>query len=165
MNISTKSISVTFGFLFTFPFILMAYVFLPIFGRKKSISIVGKLLSQYASFVLSWFIPKIKSGADYFIFQQKIKRNYLVLRLINDLEIQQETNELIEFRVKFCPAATVLKKFGMADLCKYSCAGDWITAKKNQDYWTFKRDQTIGTGGKFCNHTYCRIKTNKVYNK
>jgi hypothetical protein len=161
MNIPTKTVSVTFGALFTLPFILMVYALQPILGKKKTINIAGKMLSHYASIVLSLFIPKIKSPINYSEFQQKIKINYSVLGLLYDLTIQQETKDLIEFRVNFCPVSTVLKYFRMADLCKYSCAGDWLTAKNNRNYWIFKRDQTIGTGGKYCNHTYCGLVTNK----
>ena len=159
----TKTISVTFGALFALPFVLMVFVLQPILGKKKAIKSAGKLLSHYSSFVFRLFIPASKSAGEYSFFQQKLKRNYLILASLNDLTIQQETKDLIEFRVNFCPVSMILRKFSMADLCKYSCAGDWITAKNNQNNWVFKRDQTIGTGGKYCNHTYCRIETNQIF--
>jgi hypothetical protein len=157
MNLMTKSISITFGSLFIFPFVLMVYSLTPLIGRMKAIQIVGKLLSNYAAFGLNLFLPKIKSSEEYFIFQRKIKENYLYLGKLYDLQVRSETLDTIEFRVNYCPIAILLKRFGMPELRKYSCAGDWILAQKNKNYWTFKRDHTIGTGGNFCNHTYCRF--------
>lgn len=145
-----------FFFLFAIPFILQVYLLTPFFGKERAIQFVGRQLTLAASFVAKLIVPRINSKLDFSIFQQKIKRNFLFFGKLYHLRIAKETRNTIEFRFRFCPVTKIFTIFGLADLCKYSCAGDWRLAEKNKDYWTFNRDQTIGTGGTYCNHTYSR---------
>ena len=151
-----KMVLFSFFFLFTVPFILQVYVLTPFLGKERAIQIVGQQLTLAASFVAKLIVPRVNSKLDFSIFQQKIKRNFLFFGKLYHLRVVKETRDTIEFRFRFCPVSKIFTIFGLSDLCKYSCAGDWKLAEKNKDYWTFNRDQTIGTGGLYCNHTYSR---------
>ena len=158
MNMVIKILISLFFFLFTIPFILQVYILTPFLGKKRAIQIVGRQLTPAAALVAKLIVPRINSKLDFSLFQQKIKRNFLFFGQLYRLRIENETQDTIEFRFRFCPVANFFTIFGLSDLCKYSCAGDWKLAKENKDYWTFKRDQSIGTGGLYCNHTYSRKK-------
>ncbi len=151
-----KILSLSLGFLFTLPFVLQTYSLIPFLGRKKALHIVGRQLTSTAVLGLKILIPRINSKRDYSMFKEKVKRNFLFIGKLYHLRIENETLDKIEFRFQFCPVSTMLKIFGLSDLCRYSCAGDWEIAKENKEYWTFSREQTIGTGGRYCNHTYSR---------
>jgi hypothetical protein len=143
-------------FIFTLPFVLQTYALIPFLGKQRSIRIVGKQLVSAATLVAKVIVPRINSKLEFSIFKQKIKRNFLFFRKLLHLRIENETQDKIEFRFQFCPVTKMLTIFGLSDLCKYSCAGDWKHAKENKEYWTFTREQTIGNGGPYCNHTYSR---------
>lgn len=143
-------------FIFTLPFVLQTYTLTPFFGKQRSIRIVGKQLILAATLVAKVIVPRINSKLEFPIFKQKIKRNFLFFRELLHLEIENETQDKIEFRFQFCPVTKMLTIFGLSELCKYSCAGDWKHAKENKEYWIFTRKQTIGKGGSYCNHTYSR---------
>lgn len=151
-----RSLSLFVIFLFTLPFILQTYILKPIIGKKRAIRIVGKQLILAGTLVAKLIVPHINSKLEFPIFKQKIKRNFLFFRKLLHLKIENETRDKIEFKFNFCPVAKILTTFGLSELCKYSCAGDWKLAKENREYWIFTREQTIGTGGSYCNHTYSR---------
>lgn len=151
-----KLLSLLLGFLFTVPFALQTYSLIPFIGRKRALRIVGRQLTSVAVLGVKLLIPRIHSKGDYSLFKEKVKRNFLFIGKLYRLRIENETGDRIEFRFHFCPVARMLKIFGLPDLCRYSCAGDWKIAKENKEYWTFSRQQTIGTGGRYCNHTYSR---------
>lgn len=143
-------------FLFTLPFVLQAYALRLFLGQKRAIRIVGRQLVLAGTLVAKLIVPRINSKFEFPIFKQKIKRNFLFFRKLLHLRIENETKDRIEFKFNFCPVAKILTTFGLSELCKYSCAGDWKLAKENKEYWIFTREQTIGTGGHYCNHTYSR---------
>ncbi len=151
-----KILSLLLGFLFTAPFVVQTYSLIPFIGRKKALRIVGRQLTPAAVLGVKLLIPRIHSKGDYPLFKERVKRNFLFIGKLYHLRIENETGDHIEFRFHFCPVAKMLKIFGLAELCRYFCAGDWMIAKENEDYWTFSRQQTIGTGGRYCNHTYSR---------
>jgi hypothetical protein len=143
-------------FLFTLPFILQTYALRPILGKKGAIRVVGRQLILAGTLVAKLIVPHINSKFEFPIFKRKIKRNFLFFRKLLHLRIENETKDRIEFKFNFCPVAKILIVFGLSELCKYSCAGDWKLAKENKEYWIFEREQTIGTGGPYCTHTYLR---------
>jgi len=151
-----KAFVLLFSFLFTLPFVLQTYALIPFLGKKRAIRMVGKQLTSAAATGSKLIVPRINSKQDFSIFKQKIKRNFLFFGVLHRLRIENETRDKIEFRFQFCPVTKAFTIFGLSELCKYSCAGDWKIAKENQEYWTFTREQTIGTGGSYCNHTYSR---------
>jgi hypothetical protein len=155
-KILIKILSWLVVFLFTLPFVLQTYTLRSFLGKKRAIRIVGKQLVLAGALVAKLIVPRINSKLDFPIFKQKIKRNFLFFANLLHLRIENETQDQIEFRFKFCPVAKMLTTFGLSELCRYSCAGDWKFAKENKEYWTFTREQTIGTGGSYCNHTYSR---------
>jgi hypothetical protein len=143
-------------FIFTLPFVLQTYALRLFLGQKRAIRIVGKQLVLEVKLVAKLIVPRINSKMEFPLFKQKIKRNFLFFRKLLHLRIENETKDRIEFKFNFCPVAKILTSFGLSELCKYSCAGDWKLAKENKEYWIFEREQTIGTGGLYCNHTYSR---------
>ncbi len=44
----------------------------------------------------------------------------------------------------------------MSEIGPYLCQSDWEIAKENVDKWDFERNHQIGTGDKYCDHTYKR---------
>ena len=143
-------------FLFVLPFVIQTYALKIFVGEKRAIRIVGKQLTSAATLMAKLIVPQINSKLDFSIFKQKIKRNFLLFGKLHNLKIENETPDTIEFRFQFCPVSKMFMLFGLSELCKYSCEGDWRIAQKNKDYWIFTREQTIGTGGLYCNHTYSR---------
>ncbi|HUN53742.1 MAG TPA: L-2-amino-thiazoline-4-carboxylic acid hydrolase [Smithella sp.] len=143
-------------FIFTLPFVLQTYALRAFLGEKRAIRIVGRQLTLAGALVAKLIVPRINSKQDFEVFREKIKRNFLFFDKFLCLRIENETQDKIEFRFQFCPVTKMLKIFGLPGICKYSCAGDWMLAKQNKEYWTFTRKQTIGTGGSYCDHTYSR---------
>ncbi|NTW07277.1 MAG: L-2-amino-thiazoline-4-carboxylic acid hydrolase [Syntrophaceae bacterium] len=143
-------------FIFTLPFVLQTYVLTPFLGKKRAIRIVGRQLTSASVLAAKLIVPRINSKLDFSIFKERIKRNFLFFEKLLCLRIENETQDKIEFKFRFCPVTEMLKMLGLPELCKYSCAGDWKVAKENKEYWVFTRKQTIGTGGLYCNHTYSR---------
>jgi len=158
MNVVIKILTMLFFFLFTIPFILEVYALTPFLGKKKAIQFVGRQLTPAAAWIAKVIVPRINTKRDFSVFKRRLKRNFLFFGKLYHLKIENETPDTIEFRFRFCPVTNFLTIFGLKDLCKYSCAGDWKLAEENKDYWTFNRDQSIGTGGLYCNHTYSRKK-------
>jgi hypothetical protein len=58
-----------------------------------------------------------------------------------------------------CPFCEVLAALGLSRLSPYVCQGDWAFAEENKNCWGFERDHQIGTGNRFCDHTYRRLKS------
>ena len=93
------------------------------------------------------------------VFKLRIMRNFRFLAPLYDLKIANHTTNHVEFNIHHCVVTYAFKKLGLSDICKYACAADWVVAKQNQDLWEFARQQSMGTGGPFCNHTYKRKAT------
>ncbi len=151
-----KILSWLLVFIYTLPFILQTYALRSFLGKKRAIQITGRQLTSAGGFVAGLIVPRMSSKQDFAIFREKIKRNFLLFEKILRVRIENETQDKIEFRFQFCPVTKMLKIFGLSEICKYSCAGDWKLAKKNRGNWTFTRKQTIGTGGLYCDHSYSR---------
>lgn len=155
-KIMIKILSWLFVFIFTLPFVLQTYALRSFLGKKRAIQIIGKQLTSAGGLVAGLIVPRVNSKQDFAIFRGKIKRNFLFFEKFLRLRIENETQDKIEFRFQFCPVTKMLTIFGLPEICKYSCAGDWKLAKKNKENWKFTRKQTIGTGGSYCDHTYSR---------
>lgn len=75
-------------------------------------------------------IPAIKDKTDFPQFQKQIKHNFKQYSLLYDIEIANEDNGSIEFRTLNCPFTSALKEYGVPQLCKFACAGDFLMQKK-----------------------------------
>ena len=128
------------GFFYVFPFAVLYYMLLPFSGRKKAISFSGKFLLKATEFVMSILVPKVKRREAFCKFKNKLKKHFILLSSFYDLKIKNETNDMIEFNVCFCPVSNALHKLGLFELAKYSCAGDMKLQKSYDDYWKFQRD-------------------------
>jgi hypothetical protein len=155
-KIMIKILSWLLVFIYTLPFVLQTYTLRAFLGKKRAIQITGKQLTSAGGLVAGLIVPRVNSKHDFAIFREKIKRNFLLFEKILRVRIENETQDKIEFRIQFCPVTKMLTIFGLSEICKYSCAGDWKLAKKNRGNWEFTRKQTIGTGGSYCDHTYSR---------
>lgn len=152
----TRILSVLSGYLFAAPFVGVALALIPFHGRKIALQISGRLLTKAAGLAMSTLVPKWTKGDSFADFKTKLKHNFGLAGPLYDLILHEESNERIEFRVRYCPVAEALRRMGFTELCRYSCAGDYVVAKKNLMHWDFERDCTIGTGGGYCNPAYCR---------
>jgi len=156
MVASPRLLPVIFGLSFAGPFVVLTASLALFVGKERALRVTGKLITLVAASILSAFIPQCGAGEDFSLFRSRIKRRFFRFCMFNNVELFDETEDKIEFRVRFCPVASSFRMLGMAELGKYSCAADWVVAKANRRFWTFRRDKSIGTGFAICNHTYIR---------
>lgn len=138
------------------PFMLSTVLLSAMTGRSRAVHVVGKMLTGLAVKFVGFAIPVIHSPEQFDRFRGKVKRNYSLFGILYDINVTKENSDTIQFNIHNCPFCETLLKYGFYDLSKYACAGDWVIAKENKDKWMFSRQQTIGTGGAFCNPTYSR---------
>jgi len=125
-------------------------------GRQKAVRFMGGILTAVARRFVGLAIPSIPSADQFDRFRGRVKRNYDLFGILYDITVTFDTPDAVQFNIHNCPFCETLRKYGFTDLSRYACAGDWIIAKENKDKWLFERQQTIGTGGAFCNPTYRR---------
>jgi hypothetical protein len=128
-------------------------------GKQNAVRITGKLVTKTAALGMGILVPRSKAAFEFDSFKKTLKKNFFTIGPIYDLILVEETSDRIEFKIQYCPVASTFRNLKMGDLCKYSCAADWVVAKMNKGLWEFERSKTIGTGFDCCNHTY--IKTIK----
>ena len=138
------------------PFMVSVILLSVVTGRAKAVRIVGAVLTEVAKRLVGLAIPSIDSPEQFDRFREKVKRNYAIFGILYDITVTEENPDTIQFKINNCLFCGTLLKYGFSDLSKYACAGDWVTAKENKDKWLFSRQQTIGTGGMFCNPRYSR---------
>lgn len=138
------------------PFMMTVILLSLVTGREKAVKMVGTVLTGIAKRFVGLAIPSIDSPEQFDRFREKVKRNYAIFGILYDIAITEENPDTIQFKIHNCLFCGTLLKYGFSDLSKYACAGDWVIAKENKDKWLFARQQTIGTGGKFCNPRYSR---------
>jgi hypothetical protein len=159
-----KLIRNVFGFIVVSPFIFAAKVLSVFVGEKKSVEIIGPIATNLAKQSLKFWVPKIDNSDDFDVFPGKMKKNFWIWRPFYDIEITEETDDVFRLHVSNCPFCEVLNRFGLSKLSAYVCEGDWAIAKDNSKKWLFERSHQIGTGDRYCNHTYKRLKTIKQEN-
>jgi len=159
MTRTARFVSTFFGYVFTIPFVLLVNFLRLLIGKQNAVRLTGKLVTKTAALGMGILIPRAKSAFEFDSFKKTLKKNFFTIGPIYDLLLVEETSDRIEFKVQYCPVASTFRNLKMGDLCKYSCAADWVVAKTNKGLWEFERSKTIGTGFDCCNHTY--IKTIK----
>jgi hypothetical protein len=138
------------------PFMLGTILLSVFTGRQKAVRFVGRVLTAVARRFVGLAIPSIPAADQFDRFRGRVKRNYDIFGVLYDITVTKDTADTVQFKIHNCPFCETLRKYGFTDLSRYACAGDWIIAKENKDKWLFERQQTIGTGGSFCNPTYRR---------
>jgi predicted hydrocarbon binding protein len=147
------------GFFVIFPFVLLTNTISLITGRKKAVRSVGPLLTALAKASLKLFyIPKISDASEFDKFKKKLKSNFKIWESLFDITITYEDDDMLKIKVTNCPFCESLKDVGCSDLAPYVCQGDWEVASDNQGHWVFERENQIGTGSNYCDHTYKRKK-------
>ena len=81
----------------------------------------------------------------------------MLWKLFYDIEILKEDPNTFKLQVTNCPFCEALAMLGLKELGPYLCQADWEVAKDNFDKWGFHRENQIGTGDPFCDHTYHRL--------
>lgn len=144
------------GILVGGPFILMTYLLSVFIGKERAVRIVGPILTSIAKVMLGAFIPKIKDASEFDKFSPGMKKNFWLWKPFYDFDVAQEDSNVFKLKVYNCPFCEVVIKSGLPELGPHICQGDWEIAKENKDKWTFMRTHQIGTGDRFCDHTYLR---------
>ena len=86
-----------------------------------------------------------------------MRARFWLWRLFYDIEILKEDPNVFKLKVTNCPFYEALAMLGLKELGPYLCQADWEVAKDNFDKWGFHRENQIGTGDPFCDHTYHRL--------
>jgi len=149
------------GFIVTFPFIWFTYLVSIFLGKKHAIKIAGPLLTKMAKQCSKGLLPKINDSSEYPIFKRKLKRNIERCRWLYDYTITIDDERTMQFNFYNCPFCETLQRFGLPEMGTYMCAGDWEATREHLDKYKFSRQNQIGKGDAFCNHTYINIIRNK----
>jgi|WetSurMetagenome_2_1015567.scaffolds.fasta_scaffold425697_1 hypothetical protein len=138
----------------------ISFIFLSLFfGKPKAASLIGKILTKISVRFLGTLIPKMIDNDRFTDFKNKIIWNFQNFKVLYDVEVKNESDNFVEFKILNCPFTSALKNFGSKELCRFVCAGDFIVANKNRLNWKFSRTHSHGTDGKCCNHTYYSLAT------
>jgi hypothetical protein len=144
--------------IFFMPVILYTYLSSIFIGRQKTMEIVGPKLTRAAKRSLRYWVPRLDVPGDFSKFAPTMKSRMRYWKIIYDVEVTEETDDLFKIKVTNCPFCEVLAASGLRELRTYMCEGDWAMARANSDKWSFERKHQIGTGDAFCDHTYMRKK-------
>ncbi len=136
--------------------IAYAHILSVLVGRDKAIKAVGRSLTHVAKRSLEFWVPEIARAEDFDEFAQKMKARFWLWKTLYDIDVVEETKDIIRLRVSNCPFCEVLNGVGLEKLSPYVCEADWAIARENADKWSFERKHQIGTGDSFCDHTYLR---------
>lgn len=146
-----------FGIIVVLPFVIAVKILSVFIGQNKAITKIGPVATALAKRSLKYWVPNISGPADFDSFPIKMKKNLKFWRPFYHIEISEENRDIFKLYVSNCPFCKALNGFGLADLSAYVCKGDWAIAHDNSDKWAFERAHQIGTGDRFCDHTYKRI--------
>lgn len=139
------------------PLILSIYMTSFFIGKQKSFRYWGPRITRAAKLVVNMFVPDIATARQFDQLSLKMKSRIWFWKPLWDIEIQQETKDRLKLRILNCPFCEVLAFAGLSKLNPSACEGDWAYARENKDKWSFERKHQIGTGDRFCDHTYKRL--------
>ena len=146
-----------FGLIVVLPFIIATKLLSIFMGKEKAIETLGPIATSFAKQMLKFWVPKISDSNDFDSFATKMKKNFRLWRPFYDIAVSEESNDVFKLHVSNCPFCEVLNNFGLEKLSAFVCEGDWAIAKDNSDKWNFERNNQIGTGDNYCDHTYRRL--------
>lgn len=145
------------GLIVVSPFIVATKILSIFMGEDKAIDTIGPKLTKIAKSSLKHWVADIDNPQNFDQVATKMKKNFSIWKPFYDIEVSEETEDIFKLRVTNCPFCEALNKFGLSRLSAFVCEGDWAIAKDNEDKWIFERNHQIGTGNKYCDHTYKRI--------
>ncbi len=145
------------GYLFCLPFVLMIHYLSIFIKREKAIDLVGNYITRLARGSLAYWVPYIKNSSEFDVLRTKMKGNLKLWSPIFDVSIARDNPDTFQVHVYNCPFCETCFKLGMRELSPYFCEGDWQKAERNKKKWRFERENQIGTGDNYCDHTYKRI--------
>lgn len=152
-----------FGYIVAFfillPFVLFVHIARIFIGKEKAVQICVPYATSIAKSLLGIMLPKIESPADFALFREKTKANFWMWKLIYNVGVKEDNEDILKLNIRNCPFCELLPVFGIPELSSHVCQGDWEFAKDNAGLWTFERQHEIGKGDSFCDHTYKRITT------
>lgn len=136
---------------------LLSIKFLSLFmTREKAVVTISPLLIKSAKMFVRILVPNVKNAAEFDKLKDTITKRARRLWLFYDITIAEKNNNLLKLHVANCPFAEMAVRLGYADIGPVMCQCDWEVAKDNIDKWDFDRKHQIGTGDRFCDHTYKR---------
>jgi hypothetical protein len=144
------------GLITVLPVALKVWLTTPFLGKEKAVARWGPGITAMAKWSLRFWVPRIASAADFDVFRRKMKANFRRWKPLFDIDIEQEDRNTLKLRVKNCPFCQALFRLRLPEMAPYVCEGDWEMARDNTDKWNFQRCQQIGTGDRYCDHTYLR---------
>jgi hypothetical protein len=150
------------GFVTVAPFVVATKLLAPMVGEAQAIAIIGPLATAMAKWSLWLSMPRISAKEDFERFVAKMDRTLMLWKPFFDVEIAEKNSDLLKLRISNCPFCERLSASGRNGLCPYICQGDWAFAAANRDKWGFARSHQIGTGDRFCDHTYKRLPPKSV---
>jgi len=144
------------GFIIIGPFIL-SIKFLSLFlNREKAVAIISPLIIKVAKIFVRILVPYVNNADDFDKLKDTITKRAPRLRLFYDITFAEKNDNLLKLHVANCPVAEMAERLGYTELGPVICQGDWEVARDNIDKWDFERKHQIGTGDRFCDHTYKR---------
>jgi hypothetical protein len=145
------------GFVIVAPFVVATKLLTPVVGAQRAVAIIGPLATALAKLSLKLSMPRIGAKEDFDRFALKMERTLMLWKPLFDVEIAERNEDLLKLRISNCPFCDVLSACGHSRLSPYVCQGDWAFAEANKERWAFHRSHQIGTGDRFCDHTYKRL--------
>jgi hypothetical protein len=146
------------GLTVAIPTAVKVYALAPFIGKEKAIVFWGPGVTAMAKRSLRYWVPQIKTAAEFDSFPSRIKARFRLWRPFFDLSVVQEDHDTFRIHVQNCPFCEAFNSLGMSQMGPYLCQGDWEVAKEHSDKWGFHRKHQIGTGDSYCDHTYFRRK-------
>lgn len=140
------------------PFVTAVKMLSIVIGQQEAIRKIGPMATAFAKYTLKYWVPNMIGPEDFDSFPGKMKDNFKFWRPFYDIEVFEENRDVFKLYVSNCPVCEALNGFGLPELNRYVCEGDWAIARDNSEKWVFERAHQIGTGDRFCDHTYKRIK-------
>ena len=119
---------------------------------KKLANIIESLSNQDLE---TFYMLLTNEGAD--LLQRNKDLELGTVKYLNEKEAFDVCNDVFKLHVSNCPFCEALNPMGMSKLSPYVREGDWAIARVNADKWKFERNNQIGTGDSYCDHTYKRI--------
>jgi hypothetical protein len=151
-----KSLRIFVDLMIAFPFVFSTLFLSMFIGKQRSVEYIGPFVSRFAKFLVVLSVPNIKKPEEFELFKSRLKRRFSFWKPLYDISYILDDNNTLKINILNCPFCEMFQKFGLMELSKYACEGDWAVAHDNSEKWNFTRTTEIGTGGQYCDNTYNR---------
>ena len=145
------------GFAVAGPMVLRVRILARRMGREEAIKACGPGITAMAKRSLKLWVPEIASPSEFEGMTRKMKSRFWLWRPFFDIAVTEDNPHTFKLEVANCPFCEAIQKLGYPELAPYVCEGDWAKARENVGKWRFERSRQIGTGDRFCDHTYLRV--------